>query len=219
MRSSNRPSDEANVEKMMSEVEKMIGDLDSPSTPPADRGGRVTLLGKDIKVGALLAWAGLLVLLVVLGLMLSRSQQGTVQAGQLAPVFTLTTFDGDQIPLADQKGKVVVVNFWASWCKPCEQEAADMEQAWRLYKDRGDVVFLGVDYVDTEPEARGYLEKFDITYPNGPDLRTKISQAFRIRGVPETYIIGKNGELARVQIGPFRSLEHIQSMVDPLLQP
>ena len=53
-----------------------------------------------------------------------------------------------------------------------------------MYQSRGDVVFLGVDYVDTEPEAMGYLKKFDITYPNGPDLRTSISQAFRIRGVP-----------------------------------
>ena len=77
-----------------------------------------------------------------------------------------------------------------------------MEQVWREYKDGGQVVFLGVDWVDTEPEARGYLKKFDITYPNGPDLRTSISQLFRIKGVPETYLIGKDGKLADFQIGP-----------------
>jgi cytochrome c biogenesis protein CcmG/thiol:disulfide interchange protein DsbE len=113
----------------------------------------------------------------------------------------------------------VVVNFWASWCKPCEQEAADLETAWQFYQPRGDVVFLGVDYVDTEPEALAYLEKFNITYPNGADLGTRISQAYRIRGVPETYIIAPDGKLANAQIGPFTSLAQIKAMIDPLLAP
>lgn len=190
------------------------------SAPPASRGGRIMLFGKPlpVKVGALLAWGFLLVLLAVLALGLFRSQKGPVAVGEMAPNFSLTTFQGEQIQLADLKGKVVVVNFWASWCKPCEQEAADLESAWRSYQARGDVVFLGVDYVDTEPEALAYLEQFGITYPNGPDLRTRISQAYRIRGVPETYIIAPDGRLAYVQIGPYRSLSDIKAMIDPLLE-
>lgn len=78
-------------------------------------------------------------------------------------------------------------------------------------------MFLGVDYVDTEPEALAYLDEFGITYPNGPDLKTKISQAYRIRGVPETFIIDKNGIIAHLQIGPFRSLAEILAIIDPLL--
>jgi cytochrome c biogenesis protein CcmG/thiol:disulfide interchange protein DsbE len=120
--------------------------------------------------------------------------------------------------LKDLQGKVVLVNFWASWCKPCEQEAADLETAWRFYQPGGEVVFLGVDYVDTEPEARAYLEKFDITYSNGPDLGTRISQAFRIQGVPETYIIDQDNVLRFVQIGPFTSLEQIKAAIDPMLK-
>ena len=85
------------------------------------------------------------------------------------------------------------------------------------YRERGDVVFLGVDYVDTEPEARAYLEKFAISYPNGPDLRTTISQLFRIRGVPETYIIDREGRLAYQKIGPFTSLAEIQAAVESVL--
>jgi len=92
-----------------------------------------------------------------------------------------------------------------------------MEQAWKEYQTRGDVIFLGVDYVDTETEAMGYINKFNITYPNGPDLRTKISQLFRIRGVPETYIIDKEGKLAAVKIGPYTSINEIRMMIDPLL--
>ena len=147
-----------------------------------------------------------------------RNQEGPVTVGETVPDFTLTTFEGEQISLADLKGKVVVLNFWASWCKPCEEEAAELETAWRIYLPGGEVIFLGVDYVDTETEAMVYLEKFDVTYPNGPDLRTQISQAFRIRGVPETYIIGKDGKLAAFKISPFLSLAEIQGMIDPLLE-
>lgn len=167
--------------------------------------------------GRILVWVGVLALLAILALGLRRSQQGPITVGDTVPNFTLTTFDGQNINLTDLKGKVVVLNFWASWCKPCEQEAADLEAAWRQYQPTGKVVFLGADYVDTEPEALAYLERFDITYPNGPDLRTRISQAFRIRGVPETYIIDQNNVLRNVQIGPFTSLAQIQGMIDPLL--
>jgi len=78
------------------------------------------------------------------------------------------------------------------------------------------VVFLGVDWVDTEPEAKRYLAQFQITYPNGPDLRTSISQLFRIKGVPETYFIGRDGRLADFKIGPFTSVAELQGMIDRL---
>lgn len=168
--------------------------------------------------GRMLVWGGLLVLLTILALGLKRTQQGPVAVGDHVPNFILTTFDGEQIALKDLKGKVVVLNFWASWCKPCEQEAADLEAAWRFFQPLGDVVFLGVDYVDTEPEARAYLKKFGITYSNGPDLGTRISQAFRIQGVPETYIIDQDNVLRFVQIGPFTSLEQIKAAINPMLK-
>ena len=132
------------------------------------------------------------------------------------PGFSLTTFDGEQIRSTDLSGKVVVINFWASWCTPCEEEAEDLEAAWKNYHAR-DVVFLGVDYVDTEPEAKAYLEKFHITYPNGADLGTRISQAFRTRGVPETYIFDKAGKLVHMQIGPFNSQSQIESLLNQVL--
>lgn len=167
--------------------------------------------------GGILVWVGVLGLLAILALGLRRAQQGPIAVGDKVPNFSLTTFEGKTINLTDLQGKVVVLNFWASWCKPCEQEAADLEAAWRYYQPGGEVVFLGVDYVDTEPEARAYLEKFDITYPNGPDLGTRISQQFRIQGVPETYIIDQNNVLRSVQIGPYRGYDHIRSTIDPLL--
>jgi cytochrome c biogenesis protein CcmG/thiol:disulfide interchange protein DsbE len=171
-----------------------------------------------------LIWAVLIVLLVILAIALNRSQRGTVQPGDRIGEFTLPVFSGyefngqSEIALADLRGKVVLINFWASWCKPCEQEAADLRASWANYKDGGQVVFLGVDYVDTEPEARAYLQKFGITYPNGPDVGTRISQAFRIKGVPETYFVDQTGTLRYVQIGPFTSVDQIKSIIDPMLE-
>ncbi|MCJ7735306.1 MAG: TlpA family protein disulfide reductase [Anaerolineales bacterium] len=165
----------------------------------------------------LILWASVFLLLVVLGVGLFRSQQGQVNVGEPAPEFDLISFSGETYRLSDYRGSVVVINFWASWCESCKPEARDLETAYQNYLSRGDVIFLGVDYVDTEPEALAYLEEFQITYPNGPDLRTEISQAYRIRGVPETFIIDQNGLIAHVQIGPFRSLDDIQSRIDPLL--
>ncbi len=167
----------------------------------------------------LVAFAALVGFLALIAWGLNRSQQGPIQLGDKVPAFSLTSFDGSQYNTAsDLAGKVIVVNFWASWCIPCEQEAADMEATWQYYKPGGQVVFLGVDWVDTEPEARGFISKFAISYINGPDLRTSISQLFRIKGVPETYILNKQGQLANVKIGPFSSSDEIKSMIDPLLK-
>jgi cytochrome c biogenesis protein CcmG/thiol:disulfide interchange protein DsbE len=201
----------------MSDMQEITPDLESQEAPENQKKG-VEIFGKRISLGVLAAWVGIFALLAILAVGLLRNEEAPVMVGETVPDFTLTTFEGEQIRLEDLKGKVVVLNFWASWCKPCEEEAADLEAAWRIYQPRGDVVFLGVDYVDTETEARAYLEKFDITYPNGPDLRTKISQAFRIRGVPETYIIDQEGKLAAFKISPFISLVEIQGMIDPLLE-
>jgi cytochrome c biogenesis protein CcmG/thiol:disulfide interchange protein DsbE len=112
----------------------------------------------------------------------------------------LTTFDGERIALTDLRGQVVVVNFWASWCVECYKEAALLEEAYQDFKDQG-VIFLGVDYLDTEKEALEYMAKYGITYPSGQDVGTKISRRYQITGVPETFFIDRNGEVAHVQIG------------------
>jgi len=169
-------------------------------------------------------WLFVVALLLLVGFTLSKRQQGTVQPGEQIPDFTLPLFSGyeyenkSEVKLSDLQGKIVVLNFWASWCKPCEQEAAELQEAWEFYKPDGRVIFIGADYVDTEPEARAYLKKFGITFSNGPDMGTKISQMFRIQGVPETYFIDQSGTLYYTKIGPFISVDEIKSLVDQKLQ-
>jgi cytochrome c biogenesis protein CcmG/thiol:disulfide interchange protein DsbE len=164
-----------------------------------------------------LAFSFILSLLGLLGWGLKETRAGPVQSG-IAPDFTLTSFNGETLTLSDLRGQVVVINFWASWCPPCREEAAYLEQTWRMYKDLG-VVFIGVDYLDTEAEALAYMEEFDITYFNGPDLRTKISQAYKIQGVPETFYVAKNGELRGLKIGPLVSPELDQKIEELVAEP
>ena len=178
----------------------------------------------------IIVWVFLLGLLGIVALGLNKAQKSnvTVQPGVTLENFTVPMYDEyqyngmSQVSLSDLRGKVVVINFWASWCKPCEQEAAEMQQAWERYEPTGEVVFLGVDYVDTPTNAFIYLKKFGITYPNGEDLnvtlKRPISDYFKIQGVPETYFIDQNGVLQYVQVGPFSSVEQIRAQIDPLLK-
>ena len=172
----------------------------------------------------ILVWVGLIALLVLLGLGLFRAQHPIISIGSKVPDFTLKLFDDYQYQHANQTsltslhGKVVVVNFWASWCVTCADEAPDMEAAWHYYQPDGQVVFLGVDYTDVDSKALDFLTKFEITYPNGPDLGTRITPIFnRNIAMPETYIIDQQGILRYKQIGPFQSLAEIRSAIDPLL--
>lgn len=150
--------------------------------------------------GIILTFVSVLALLGLLGWGLVKAQKGPIGNGP-APDFTLQGFDGNTVTLNNLRGQVVVINFWASWCPPCREEAAYLERTWRKYKDQG-VVFIGVDYVDTEKAALAYIEEFDITYINGPDIGTRISDAYNIQGVPETFFIAKNGEVRGIRIGP-----------------
>ncbi|HTP09116.1 MAG TPA: TlpA disulfide reductase family protein [Anaerolineae bacterium] len=159
---------------------------------------------------------------VILALSLFRANQTQPTSGP-APDFELTLFDGYQgnagktpIKLSDLKGKVVVLNFWASWCIPCAQEAADLQATYQKYKDK-DVVFLGVDWTDIEGDARNYLSRFGITYANGPDLQTKIGPRYRITGVPETYVIDRDGNVQFTKISP-TTVAELSGVLDRLLQ-
>lgn len=124
--------------------------------------------------------------------------------GRQAAGFALTLFDGRAVRLEDFRGKVVFVNFWASWCPPCRAEAPMLETTWRQLKDQ-DVVFLGVNTQDEEPRARDFLEEFSISYPNGRDPGGRIAIDYGVWGLPEAFIIDPAGRITYKHIGTLGS--------------
>lgn len=145
-----------------------------------------------------------LLVIALLGYGIVLEGRGPLDEGP-APDFSLETFDAQTVRLADYRGSPVVINFWSSWCIPCRTEMPLLESTWRRYGN--DIHFVGVAYVDTEDAARTFLDEYDVTYPNGLDLGTRISDAYRIKGVPETYFIDREGQVVGVKIGPLTEAE------------
>ncbi|MDA1188499.1 MAG: TlpA disulfide reductase family protein [Chloroflexi bacterium] len=129
---------------------------------------------------------------------------GATRVEKPASDFSFETFDGGTFRLSDHLGKPVVVNFWASWCPPCRDEAQVLEQAWRTYGSQ-DVVFVGVDIQEDattgESDARAFLAQYGVTYPNGMDDNGSITIDYGVIGLPVTFFIDKNGVVARRWVG------------------
>lgn len=172
--------------------------------------------------GSLIIWTAVIGLLALLGWGLLKSNAPRPEAGQTAPNFTMEFFEGyewnDQptATLEEMQGNVVVLNFWASWCVECRYEADVLDSTARQYADDG-VVFVGLAYADVEPNSLQYMQEFDVSYPHAPDLGTAVSNTYEITGVPETFIIDQNGEIAYVHIGPIDQAT-LNGVISRLLQ-
>jgi cytochrome c biogenesis protein CcmG, thiol:disulfide interchange protein DsbE len=161
---------------------------------------------------------GLVILFIgFLGYRLFQTNTSEHRAAGMAPDFTFATFDGQVIALEELQGQGIVLNFWASWCDPCRDEAELLEQVWRREKENG-ILFLGLDYLDQEPAALKYLAEYDVTYPNGPDLRSEIARRYGIKGVPETFFIAPDGRIVDTVIGPLTNMADLNRRLD-LIRP
>ena len=137
--------------------------------------------------------------------------------GKPAAPFTLATFDGGQVSLEALRGRVVVVNFWASWCYPaCYEEAPALARAWETYKDRG-VMMIGINIQDKEEPAKKFLTQFGHTFPNAPDLAGRVSVDYGVYGVPETFFIDRAGRVRWKQVGAVTE-QIFQERVETLLR-
>ena len=153
--------------------------------------------------------AGVLIVTVALAIKLVQGDQSLGEVAlhpYPAPDFSMTTFSGQPFSLQSQRGKVVVLNFWASWCVPCQQEAATLESSWQRYQSAG-VVFAGVDIKDTPDAARTFLQRYAATYPNGFDANKQIYIDYGVYGLPETFVIDAQGNVIHHVIGAVTSAQ------------
>jgi len=136
-------------------------------------------------------------------------------AGLEAPEFHLVGFDGDTLSLADLRGRVVILNFWASWCIPCRTEHPVLVQTERTWDD-SEVVLLGVVYQDSRANAERFLAQYggEWTHVLDPSQRTAID--YGVYGVPETFFIGRDGHISHKKVGPV-TWDLVRYQVDSLL--
>jgi cytochrome c biogenesis protein CcmG/thiol:disulfide interchange protein DsbE len=128
------------------------------------------------------------------------------QVGNPVPDFEFTALDGSSMNLGAHNGQVVVINFFASWCDPCRQEAADLEQTWLAYQDQG-VRFYGIAYKDADSKAQAFLDEFDVSYPSTVDTSNRTARDYGVTGVPETFVVGREGLLVHHFLGPITQAE------------
>ena len=132
-----------------------------------------------------------------------------------APGLSLQLLQGGVLDLESLKGKVVMIDFWSSWCPPCIAEAPDLAMTYRLYQGK-DVEFIGVAIWDEESEVRKFVDKFNIGYPTGIDAQGKVGIAYGVRGIPEKFFVDRQGRLVSKFVGPMKS-EELKAIIDALL--
>lgn len=169
----------------------------------------------SFSLGSIVLLAGILSVIAVIGYSLVTQRDVQPTSGT-APDFTINTFDGTEFTLSEQRGNIIVLNFWGSWCAPCRAEAPDLQRAYEQYQDQG-VVFVGVTYLDREEDSLDFIDEFGLTYINGPDQGTRISRdMYHIDGAPETFIIDRDGTIAYFHYGPITA-DALADILDDLL--
>jgi peroxiredoxin len=124
----------------------------------------------------------------------------SVNAGDMAPDFSVTTEDGKTLTRSNFGGKVLILNFWASWCPPCREETPSMELLHRRLKDQG-VVLLAISVDKSADKYRNFLKRFNVTFPTAHDPAMSISDSYATYRYPESYIIGRDGRVIEKIVG------------------
>jgi len=126
----------------------------------------------------------------------------SIKVGLPAPDFTLSGLDGKTVSLSEYRGKVVLVNIWATWCSPCVDEMPSMEKLYQKLKGKNfEILAVSIDSLGAEVVAP-FMKKYKLTFPALTDPEGTIRKTYRATGVPESFIIDKNGILVKKIIGP-----------------
>lgn len=147
------------------------------------------------------------------------SSSPSPREGFFAPDFALDTLQGEQVRLSDLRGKIVVVNFWTTWCPPCRAETPALETSYESYQD-SDVVVLGVNLTDQDslPEVESFVQEFGLTYPILLDRDGAVGLMYQLSGLPTTFFISREGIIRTVVVGGPMSETFIRSKIEALLK-
>ena len=160
----------------------------------------------------------LLSLFCIAALCIACAGQTSPTPGAAAPSLALPTLEGDRVRLADFQGKVVLVNFWASWCEPCVREMPRLQQWHEQYSDDG-LVVLGVNtlYQDSQPEVEAFVQKLGVTYPMLLDAEGEQSRRWLAQPLPRSYIIDRQGVVRWTRLGEVTE-DNFEAHIAPLLR-
>jgi cytochrome c biogenesis protein CcmG/thiol:disulfide interchange protein DsbE len=160
-------------------------------------------MARRVKIALQAAAVAVVALLIgLLAWQVVRTDQGRALGSKVAegkkppaPVFSLEELRGGKtVSLADYRGKVVVLNFWASWCAPCKDEAPELESAWQRWRDK-DVVVVGIDVQDFGTDAQRFVDRYDLSYPILRDKHNWTWGRYGLTGLPETWFVDSQGRL------------------------
>ncbi len=132
--------------------------------------------------------------------------------------FRLNNLNGDAVSLSSLEGKVVLLNFWATWCGPCRSEMGSLESLYKKYRDQGFVV-VGVNLQESPSDVKAFVEKFGLTFPILLDRSGRVGVTYGARGIPTTYLISKTGEVTSGVIGAHEwATQQMYDLVQALLK-
>lgn len=176
------------------------------------------------------AWIALAGLLMLAGLAWALSprfrldpaigdEETSPRVGFLAPDFTLSTFDDGERTLSELRGKVIVINFWATWCPPCRAEMPALQRAYDEHRGRGlEILAINTTFQDSQSDAREFVNEFGLTFPILLDQAGDVSRGFELRAMPTTLFVDREGYVREVILGGPMSEETIQTTLEVLLK-
>jgi cytochrome c biogenesis protein CcmG, thiol:disulfide interchange protein DsbE len=139
-----------------------------------------------------------------------------VEVGTPAPDFRLATANGGSMALSELRGKVVVLNFWATWCVPCRAEMPALEQVYQTHGGRG-LVIVGIDVQESAEKVLGFLPEVGVTFPILLDTDTRLATRYRATGLPATFIVDRAGVVRDIRLGPYTE-DMLLGRLEPLLE-
>jgi peroxiredoxin len=196
------------------EYDRSLGNAAAPAPRVARGGGRLSQREALIALGG--AVAGLLVIALVWVLAGRGAEPALPPVGEVnkpAPDFTLPGIDGRDVRLSDYRGKVVLVNFWGTWCEPCKDETPALQAAYRNLSDQG-LVIIGIDLANQErtgaegvDDVRAFTTRYGVTYPIALDVMGDAARAFQIYPIPTSFFVDPSGTIRFVRAGPIDARE------------